>query len=86
MSYSYSKEEMALPEFSGRGEVVRSDVEYYVEHRINGGNKAWLDGMAAQGWRLVSVDQGQHYFERSGFYLYEQIGNDFTRIKPGPNS
>lgn len=86
MSYAYSDEELLLPEFSGRGEVLRADVEYHVEHRANGGGKAWLNGMAAKGWRLVSVDSGIHYFERKGFYLYEKDGDNFTRIKPGPYS
>jgi hypothetical protein len=85
MSYVYGEEEGRLPEYSGRGRVKHSDVEYLVEHIVN--NRAEiLNRFASDGWRLVAADNGICYFERPCFHLYEETDDQFIRIKPGQNS
>lgn len=86
--YQYSKEEEGLPEFSGKGKVVPVYFEYLAEAKVGSQSQLqeWLTRKVVEGWRLVSVDGGIHYFQREKFLLYEDIGGDLVRIKPGRNS
>lgn len=64
--------------------------EYAVETPPADGMEAvkWLNDKACQKWRLVSVDSGRCYFERSmaGFYFQRQPDGSFERVPVGPNA
>jgi hypothetical protein len=88
MSYLYSEEELALPEYSGKGTVRPTYVTFSSEAVPADGTDAakWLQRKLFDGWEVISIDGGIGYFQKKEFRLYEVIGDELIRIKPGQYS
>jgi hypothetical protein len=68
-----------------RNRTCVTDYAFLIEHRPNV-DESYLLKKAAQGWTLISVDQGIFYFRRAGRHLYEEIDGKLVERAFGRNS
>lgn len=59
----------------------------YLALPAEGDLREWLNRRATEGWRLIAVDGGLHYFEREEYCMYHDDENGkLVRRAVGENS